>query len=233
MSLGKGAYAYALVAQLKPEAQRRAPAELAPLTKVVALKVMDKAALGRETRRSEGLTERNIMNKLPWNPFIVSILDCFHDQHYIYLSLEYMPSGTLHDRLCARKGFSEEETMFYIANITLGLEFLHGQGYVHRDLKPENILMNADGYVAIADFGLAKSVEEKTNWSGYGTTAYLSPQMIRTTDVEPANEDEAKVTDWWSLGCIVYDLSTFWTVCTNFPAKFLNFLSILHRHFRK
>jgi len=34
--------------------------------------------------------------------------------------------------------------------------YLHSNNVVHRDLKPENVLMDRDGYIVLADFGLAK-----------------------------------------------------------------------------
>ena len=40
--------------------------------------------------------------------------------------------------------------------IVLALGFLHRNNVAHRDLKPENILVDADGYIALTDFGIAK-----------------------------------------------------------------------------
>lgn len=46
--------------------------------------------------------------------------------------------------------------MFYIAEITLALQYLHEHGIVHRDIKPDNMLISATGHVKLTDFGLSK-----------------------------------------------------------------------------
>jgi len=47
-------------------------------------------------------------------------------------------------------------TRFYVAELTLAIEYLHSKDTIYRDLKPENILLGADGHIKICDFGLSK-----------------------------------------------------------------------------
>jgi len=54
------------------------------------------------------------------------------------------------------KRFSEDRTRFYAAQIAIALGYLHSSKIYYRDLKPENILLGLDGYIMLADFGLAK-----------------------------------------------------------------------------
>ena len=54
------------------------------------------------------------------------------------------------------KRFSEEQARFFIAQIVLAIGHLHKKNILYRDLKPENVLFNEDGYLLLADFGLAK-----------------------------------------------------------------------------
>lgn len=54
-------------------------------------------------------------------------------------------------------GFLEEAmAVFYIAEITLALDYLHKHHIVHRDLKPDNMLVSKSGHVKLTDFGLSK-----------------------------------------------------------------------------
>ena len=55
-----------------------------------------------------------------------------------------------------RRRFPEETVKFYAAQITLALGYLHKSNVIYRDLKPENILLNSDGYILLADFGIAR-----------------------------------------------------------------------------
>lgn len=57
--------------------------------------------------------------------------------------------------------------------MALALGYLHESRIIYRDLKPENILINNDGYIKLADFGLAKMLGEEVANSFCGTPEYL------------------------------------------------------------
>ena len=72
------------------------------------------------------------------------------------------------------KTFDEDRVRFYAAQIALALDHLHSFGIIYRDLKPENVLMDDEGYVKIADFGMAKHLKEgEKTMSFCGTPEYL------------------------------------------------------------
>jgi serine/threonine protein kinase len=67
-------------------------------------------------------------------------------------------------------------------------------------MKPENILVGDDGYVYLADFGLAKMLnDDELAMSFCGTAEYLAPEMI-------SGEGHDKSIDWWSVGVLLYEL---------------------------
>ena len=67
--------------------------------------------------------------------------------------------------------------LFYIAEITLALEYLHLTGVAYRDLKPENVLIGSDGHIRLTDFGFAKKIEDRS-YTLCGTPEYLAPEII-------------------------------------------------------
>lgn len=70
---------------------------------------------------------------------------------------------------------------------------------MHRDLNPSNIMVDSQNNLKVADFGLAKSIQQSLNMhnSFLGTLAYSAPQIVQ-------NEIYNEKADIWSLGCIIY-----------------------------
>jgi len=67
--------------------------------------------------------------------------------------------------------------LFYVAEITLALEYLHLRSIAYRDLKPENLLIASDGHMKITDFGFAKKITDRS-FTLCGTPEYLAPEII-------------------------------------------------------
>lgn len=83
------------------------------------------------------------------------------------------------------------------------LEYAHGQGTLHRDIKPANLLLDEQGVVWMADFGLAKAVQDvSVSRTGdlVGTLRYMAPERFRT-----AADSRS---DIYSLGITLYELLT-------------------------
>lgn len=135
------------------------------------------------------------------HPFIVSMDFVFQNDFRIYFIMDFIKGGELYRHLSRMKRFSEEETRFMIAQIALALGHLHKKNILYRDLKPENVLFNEDGYLKLADFGLAKMTQSKKDQSNSfcGTPEYLSPEMI-------IGNGHDHTVDWWTLGILLFEL---------------------------
>jgi serine/threonine protein kinase len=90
--------------------------------------------------------------------------------------MDFIRGGELYRYLSMKKRLREEDAKFYAAQIALALGYLHESKILYRDLKPENILINEDGYIKLADFGLAKMLGETIANSFCGTPEYLCKQ---------------------------------------------------------
>jgi serine/threonine protein kinase len=104
--------------------------------------------------------------------------------------------------LTEERRFSEYKAKFYAAQIALALGYLHESNIIYRDLKPENILFDRNGYIKLADFGLAKITDPlgpNDPNSFCGTPEYLSPEMIEGTGHD-------HTLDWWALGILIYEM---------------------------
>lgn len=71
---------------------------------------------------------------------------------------------------------SDDLTKICVAELTLGIQFLHSKRIVHRDLKPENILIDNAGHIMISDFDLAQKIPSHEKlYHRCGTLAYMAP----------------------------------------------------------
>jgi protein-serine/threonine kinase len=78
---------------------------------------------------------------------------------------------------------------------------------VYRDLKPENILLDANGHIALCDFGLSKAnlAANATTNTFCGTTEYLAPEVLLD------DQGYTKMVDFWSLGVLVFEMCCGWS----------------------
>jgi serine/threonine protein kinase len=97
---------------------------------------------------------------------------------------------------------SEEDCMFYVAEIVLGVEQLHNEGVIWRDLKPENILLDKDGHIKLIDFGFAKCLQDIKNDRAYtncGTPGYCAPEVM-------LDSGHTYKADLWSIGILICEM---------------------------
>ncbi|KAF3939018.1 Phototropin-2 [Dactylella cylindrospora] len=177
--------------------------------RIYAMKVLSKKVIVQKKEVAHTIGERNILVRTAMtdSPFIVSLKFSFQTPSDLYLVTDYMSGGELFWHLQQEGRFSEERAKFYIAELILALEHLHNHDIVYRDLKPENILLDANGHIALCDFGLSKSnlTKNETTNTFCGTTEYLAPEVLLDEN------GYTKMVDFWSLGVLVFEMCCGWS----------------------
>ncbi|CAF4627685.1 unnamed protein product [Rotaria sp. Silwood1] len=153
-------------------------------------------------------SERDILIQSRSNPFIVQLFYAFQNVERLFFLMEVARAGTLFNLLeyQAPKPFKQDQIVFHSGEIICGLMFLHSKHIVYRDLKPENVFIFEDGHVKLGDFGLAKENVDKNHKTKTmcGTAEYIAYEIYHRDSYD-------ENVDWWSLGILIFELSTFKT----------------------
>ncbi|AGO12867.1 AaceriADL389Wp [[Ashbya] aceris (nom. inval.)] len=175
--------------------------------RIYAMKVLSKKVIVKKNEIAHTIGERNILVRTASKscPFIVGLKFSFQTPSDLYLVTDFLSGGELFWHLQKEGRFTEERAKFYIAELVLALEYLHDNDIVYRDLKPENILLDANGNIALCDFGLSKAdLKDRTN-TFCGTTEYLAPELLLD------ETGYTKMVDFWSLGVLIFEMCCGWS----------------------
>ncbi|KAL8874073.1 MAG: hypothetical protein Q9174_000544 [Haloplaca sp. 1 TL-2023] len=177
--------------------------------RLYAMKVLSKKVIVQKKEVAHTLGERNILVRtaMAESPFIVGLKFSFQTATDLYLVTSYMSGGELFWHLQKAGKFNEGRAKFYIAELILALQHLHKYDIVYRDLKPENILLDANGHIALCDFGLSKAnlTKDDTTSTFCGTTEYLAPEVLLD------EQGYTTMVDFWSLGVLVFEMCCGWS----------------------
>ena len=168
----------------------------------VALKVIKPVLTTDEEFAQRFLREGRIIAQLS-DPHIVTVYDIASHEGTYYLSMEYLPGGTLQQRI--RSGLPLTEALSIAQAIVGALHYAHRRGIIHRDIKPQNILFRENGQAVLTDFGIAKTLGASTIMTrtglSLGTPRYMSPEQIRGQGVDAR-------ADLYSFGVLFYEMLT-------------------------
>ncbi len=133
------------------------------------------------------------------HPNVIAVYDAEAKEDRLFLAMELVRGQNLAQWLrSARRSQADIAAVFVDAG--RGLRAAHAAGIVHGDFKPENVLVGDDGRVRVADFGLARSVEDSratrspentavthTAQTG-GTPAYMAPEVTAGHPATPQSD---------------------------------------------
>ena len=169
-------------------------------SRIFAMKEMSKAKVSYK-KSIEGVSnERKFLEKFNYN-LLCNMYYAFQDSGTLYIVMDYFSGCDLRYLISRRNYFTEIETKFIAACITLNLNYIHSKNVIHRDIKPENLVFGSNGYLHLTDFGIALEYHrgDKGVKSASGTPGYMAPEAI-------TNKKQEFSVDYFALGVIVYEL---------------------------
>ena len=173
----------------------------------IALKILSPAFARNESAWSALQREYEITNRLS-HAAILKVFPPERSGDVVALPMELASGGDLR----RFRGAGYLEIVPVLIEVAEALEYAHERGVVHRDLKPGNILFDSRGRVKLADFGVAGTIEPKTQASGEptGTPHAQAPKLgLSPFTASPAQlrgEPPTPADDIYGLGALAYEL---------------------------
>jgi serine/threonine-protein kinase len=175
----------------------------APLDRDVAIKVLHPVFVDDAAFLERFHKEAKIVARLV-HPHIVPVYDFSEEGGLPYLVMRYIEGETL--KTVLRRGpLPLRRIVKVLRPAGEALAYAHGQGVLHRDIKPSNIMETPEGEVLLADFGLARMMEDVDGAFSrevmVGTPQYISPEQARGEELD-------RGTDIYSLGVVLFEMLT-------------------------
>jgi len=172
------------------------------LERDVALKELAPTLIADEEFVARFVRESRVIAALS-HPNIVTVFESFEHNGVPYISMEYVPGGSLRPLIGT---LTLAQIGGVLASLLAALAHAEKLGIVHRDLKPENVLVTLDGRVKVVDFGIAKVLDDAGTGGALtatgkliGTAKYMAPEQALAKPVGPW-------TDIYAVGVIAYEL---------------------------
>jgi protein kinase-like protein/AAA ATPase-like protein len=173
----------------------------AELDRWVAVSVLDTSALSQTDL--ERLRQVHALAGSGAHPHVLPIDQFWEDAGRVFMISPFMAGGDLATRLESASGrpLPLTDSLRIGSHVCRALESVHASAITHCDVKPGNILLDENGDAHLADFGLAVSTAVGPQFGIVGTPAYIAPEQI-------ASSTGGASADLYSLGCVLYELTT-------------------------
>ena len=179
-------------------------AEDADLARVVAVKLLSGRFADNDAIRGRFTREALAVARLSHAPSTVTIFDVGEHGGRPYIVMEYLPGGSLADRLEREGAQPVGRSLDWLDQAAAALDAAHAHGIVHRDVKPANLLLDGDERIKVADFGVASAADLGSFTEAgtvVGTAGYLAPEQARGERATPAS-------DLYALAVVAFELLT-------------------------
>lgn len=172
------------------------------LERDVALKILPGEVADQPELIDGFVREARAQAKLT-HPHVVSIFFVGEEAGRFFFAMELVEGESLRERLDRGERTDWREAIELMIPVARALEESAAVGLVHRDIKPGNLLLDRAGRVKVADFGLARPLENNADATGRhafaGTPLYIAPEQARGEVVDTR-------ADMYSYGASFYHL---------------------------
>ncbi|KAK2170377.1 hypothetical protein LSH36_3g21004 [Paralvinella palmiformis] len=147
--------------------------------------------------REEARKEVAVLAQLR-HPNVVSYKESFEEIGNLYIVMDYCDGGDLYGRINMQRGilFPEDQVLDWFVQTCLAIKHIHDRKILHRDIKSQNIFLTKTWYSQVRRLCTVELAR-----TCIGTPYYLSPEICEN---KPYNNKS----DIWSLGCVLYELTT-------------------------
>ncbi|XP_069122430.1 serine/threonine kinase-like domain-containing protein STKLD1 [Argopecten irradians] len=165
----------------------------------------DESEANKAFRESQDLLSLDHPYVSGYNEFFV-MWEKENSSVFMTISMDYFPLGTLGTMLQkhreSKEAIPEETIKTWVGQVIEGLVYVHQRGIIHRDLRPNNLYLHEDGSLKIGDFSVATVMGDTQTCTRatLSSANYLAPELEDT--------GFTAVTDIWSLGCILFELTS-------------------------
>eukprot|EP01088_Endostelium_zonatum_P009755 TRINITY_DN23065_c0_g1_i1.p2 TRINITY_DN23065_c0_g1~~TRINITY_DN23065_c0_g1_i1.p2 ORF type:complete len:310 (-),score=53.66 TRINITY_DN23065_c0_g1_i1:1135-2064(-) len=171
---------------------------------IIAMKKIRLLDAEEEGVPSTTLREISLLKELSHFPQVVKLMDVIHKNFKLYLVFEFLDQD-LHAYINSTKEMiSPQLVKSYMYQLLLGVSHCHAHRVFHRDLKPQNLLIDKNGFLKIADFGLARAFSIPMR----AYTHEVVTQWYRAPEILLGQPRYSVAIDVWSVGCIFAELVT-------------------------
>lgn len=176
------------------------------LNRLVAVKMMSVGRQGNTSSLKRFQREGEAIARLK-HPNVAPVYELAVYEGIPYLVMEYAQGGTLKDRLAAGP-IDEAEAADWMSDLAAAVQAAHDASVLHRDLKPSNVLLAGDGSVRLADFGLARFLDDEQRTQTLSNEVLGTPSYMAPEQAEGRVHDIGRSTDVYGLGAIFFELLT-------------------------
>lgn len=157
-----------------------------------AVKLLSPAFVARPAIRARFEREARVLATLR-HPHVVGVHAAGLEEVLPWLALDLVDGRSLADSVHHGGPMPVALAVQVALDVCAGVHAAHQAGVVHRDLKPGNVLVGSDGRCRVADFGIARLLDEELRLTRtgrmMGSPGFMAPEQLVDAKQADARSD--------------------------------------------